>query len=495
MKFVKKLNPIQEQLIFLALLLSFWGLSGVFNNAFTDPNGLHFIRKTDSLAFIENYYLHGFRFFSPQNFNLLSVDGKGISEFPLLYYITSWLYALLGANPSWFNLVLMVLSTIGGLFAFKTLRLFNAFLPSLLGTLLVYSSTVLTYYSANFLVDGASVSFVMLGAYFGLKNTFRNPSSTNTFWALFFFTLAALTKAYFVIHGVGWLIIHIVHHRSLKKSLQLIKASVLPFLLLFGWILYVKWFNGTYQNDYYLTQFRPIWKLDWEQIGIVQDYISRFWWRHYYYPTAFHFFFLISAFIWTIFFIKKHTFPLKSTVIAILAIIYLLFFYQQFQDHDYYFLNLIPLFLFLVNDFIQTFGSFTQKRAHYFMLIPLAVMAILSLNYGSYKANQRFSQQEDDFSKIWFQLDRLDQKQVFSPLHFNGTDTVIVLNDLTRNGSLLYLKSFGFTHSTAKIAPQQIEEYRKKGASWLIDPFGNLDAKTAQELELIKFNDYVYQTQ
>lgn len=491
---MKKLTPFQEQLIFLVLLIAFWWLSGVFTNLWMHPNGLHFIRKTDSLAFIENYYLHGFRFFSPQNFNLLSIDGKGISEFPLLYYITSWLYALFGAHHSWFNLVLISLSAVGGLFAFKSLRLFNAFLPSLLGTLLVYSSTVLTYYSANFLVDGASVSLVIIGWHFGLRKTFQNAHQATT-WALLFFCLAALTKAYFVIHWVAWLIIHIAHHRSLKKSLKLIKASILPFLLLFGWIFYVKWFNGTYQNDYYLTQFRPIWKLDWEQISIVQDYISRFWWRHYYYPTAFHFYFLIPVITWTVFFLKKRSFPLKSTITAIFVFIYLLFFYQQFQDHDYYFLNLIPLFLFLTNDFIQNFGSFQNKKVHYFKVILLALMAILSLNYGSYKAQQRFSQQEDDFSKIWFQLDSLDQNQVFSSLNFDGTDTVIVLNDLTRNGSLLYLKSFGYTLPNSQIKPQQLEEYRNKGVSWLINPLGNLDAKTVQELELIKFNDYVYQTQ
>ncbi len=66
---------------FIGLLLIYYLFAGTFWQLFEFPQGIHFIRQTDSLSFLSNYYHFAAGFFEPQVFNLSSTDGKAANEF------------------------------------------------------------------------------------------------------------------------------------------------------------------------------------------------------------------------------------------------------------------------------------------------------------------------------------------------------------------------------------------------------------------------------
>jgi len=56
---------------------------------FLGPRGIHFMRQTDSLSFVSQYFNEGFNFFNPKLFNLKNIEGRAACEFPIIYYLTA----------------------------------------------------------------------------------------------------------------------------------------------------------------------------------------------------------------------------------------------------------------------------------------------------------------------------------------------------------------------------------------------------------------------
>ena len=75
--------------VFLFLLFLIFFLLGFQVYLFLQPIGLHYVRQTDSLAFVDFYQNNGFNFFEPGGWFLGDSDGKTAGEFPVLYYLTA----------------------------------------------------------------------------------------------------------------------------------------------------------------------------------------------------------------------------------------------------------------------------------------------------------------------------------------------------------------------------------------------------------------------
>ena len=193
-----------KTLTFIGLLLFYFLLAGTFWQLFEMPQGIHFIRQTDSLSFLSNYYHFGAGFFEPQVFNLSSTDGKAANEFPIIYYFIYLIYNVFGEHEFLLRTTNLLISFVGFIALFKLIFLIikdNFY--TYFFTFLLLSSTVVLYYANNFLPDPASLSFSILGWYLFLLVVLERKNKRLILLSFLFFTLASLLKITYFIHPIS----------------------------------------------------------------------------------------------------------------------------------------------------------------------------------------------------------------------------------------------------------------------------------------------------
>ena len=361
-------NEIIQLFIFIIIFLFVFLFLDYHKILFFRPQGIHFIRQTDSLSFVVNYFQNGMKFFQPEVFDLRSFDGKAVCEFPIIYYFTAILYFLFGEKEFILRLINLTIVFFGFLFLFKLIKqILNDFLLALLFTFLFFSSSVLIYYTNNFLPDTAALGFIFIG-WWSFFRYYQAGKNKYFIIGFVFFTLAGLIKVTTLINPLTIISLYIIERLNIlkfsenkvfKNSKFFIIPAIVNICLVVFWNLYVLKYNSFYNNYYFLTHIRPIWDLPKEKILVVFEYITNYWYNSYFYPSTFHFFYIILFL--SLFFIKKSDKFLMSLSLVLLmgGLSYFLLFFEQFKEHDYYFLTLLPVIVFLtLNSFVITFLNY-----------------------------------------------------------------------------------------------------------------------------------------
>ncbi|MCK9452167.1 MAG: glycosyltransferase family 39 protein [Bacteroidales bacterium] len=467
----------RKTLAFIGLVLVYLLLAGTFWQLFEMPQGIHFIRQTDSLAFLSNYYHFGAGFFEPQVFNLSSVEGKAANEFPIIYYFISLIYSVFGEHEFLLRAANLLISFTGFIALFKLIFLIiKDLFYTYFFTFLLLSSTVVMYYANNFLPDPASLSFSILGWYLFLLVIFKRKSSLLLLLSFLFFTLASLIKITYFIHPVSALFALIISRYILKNKLgeaRRIEIASLAFgvsllLVLSWWFAFVKNYNSTYGDHYFLTTIRPIWSLSKHQISEVWHAVSNVWYGNYLYRNSYYPIALLLLFGLPFALFKKSF--LNYIVWFLLAGSASLFvvFYAQFKDHDYYFLNyFIPFMFLLLHAFIAVKDKFPGFVNAIYLKIFLILFLAFSLFDTSVMVKKRYVESRDAFSEIGFVLQGFDQK--LDSLLLPQDAKFIIYPDETRNGGLYAIKRKGWNigrHDTSFIS--QISTYKDGGADYLL---------------------------
>ncbi|MDZ4752811.1 MAG: glycosyltransferase family 39 protein, partial [Flavobacteriales bacterium] len=414
------------------------------------PQGIHFIRQTDSLSFASNYYRNDFNFFEPAVFNQTSNNGQAACEFPVLYYLTSLLYLLFGESDTILRSLNLILSIIGLIYLFKSLYMItkDVCLSILLGSI-PFASTIYLYYSANYLSDSGALSSTFIAVYFGLKH-FQEKKSKHFFLACIFFTIASLLKIPFAIYFIAYVITVVLSWNSifkvtqsnldaLKRVILILICSALPLL----WYLYSIDYNERHHDYYFLTRSTPLWTLNKVQTDEVLHMAQR--WSNEYFYQPFQFLFTLG-FLTMIVFGKRIPKKLLMFVLLILAGLacYLVLFFEKFRDHDYYFLPFIPcLILFLLCAIIVA-RSFQIRWLRLSIAITISLLLISGIIYSTGKLQNRYAIRGSDyFGKVGFQIS--DNKTWIEQNLQNEDSLLVIIGDPTLNGSLYSLKRKGWT--------------------------------------------------
>ena len=301
------------------------------------------MRQTDCLSFVQSYYNNGLIFFEPQVLSQNSIDGKAIGEFPILYYITASLYHLFGQHEFILRLLNILLVSFGFYYLFKLLMIVYSNLVYALGfTFLFFSSTILIYYTNNFLPDAGALGLTLMGWYFYYIYFVERDKTRSFVISVSFFTLASLIKVTYGLNLaaalLSLLIIEIIVNKAkkFKKLVPYILAFLVSITIISGWYIYVIHYNEANSVDSFLTTISPIWDLKTSHIFNVWDYVSNYWYTKYYYESTLHAFGLII--ICGFFFIKygNRTILLFSATTTLGGIIYAILFFSQFSAHDYF---------------------------------------------------------------------------------------------------------------------------------------------------------------
>jgi hypothetical protein len=149
---------------------------------------------------------------------------------------------------------------------------------------------------------------------------------------------------------------------------------------------------------------------------------------------------------------------------TLLMIVYLLMFFKQFKDHDYYFLPIVPYFFILccivLNGLFDKFKSSVVR-----VLITLVVfgIAIAGFNYTELNVYRRFTNSLDKFSKPSYQLRGADK--FLDSLQVPRNSRMFVVGDHTMNGSLVMMNRFGWTFYEF---PADLGKITNKEAEYLV---------------------------
>ncbi|MEN9394035.1 MAG: hypothetical protein RL362_256, partial [Bacteroidota bacterium] len=130
--------------------------------------------------------------------------------------------------------------------------------------------------------------------------------------------------------------------------------------------------------------------------------------------------------------------------LLIFGVTYALFFWQQLEHHDYYFLNVLPWFLLVWMLFFQALEKVSWKPwLRYSMLLLLCAFTISSCVKAKDKFQFRLNEVTEEERPIarlkeWVQRNR----DVFEGIQ---SEKFWVIGDKTKNGSLTLIHAFGYT--------------------------------------------------
>lgn len=430
----KRILPVA---VVVFLLLSAWHY--LPDLLFSPPFGMHFIRQTDSLAFVEYFKLGKGNLFQPGTLDLNTApdNGRTAGEFPLIYWLASVIDQISG-NTTYSIRLLHLLFVVAGHAAFVqgVTRLTNQPILALGIGCCIWGSSVVTYYSCNFLPDAAAFGLSLLG--WGLFiSTFASGSPRLNLPIFLALILAGLIKATASMHllAVGGVCIFLSMKQQSATNEALLRITVLLFLgiaAISAWHLWAIRYNSQHQANYFLTSAAPMWSMSNERIEITSDLILRHWWTDYLHPSMWHALGVTLALI--VIRLRRLTTGIVASIglLALGGIGYLLLFFEKFADHDYYALHLMPLVGLVLVGGSQAIDTFHRIWTRLGIVAAIWILAIAGNSLAHHDLQRRKQSNPDSYSRTGRLLIEYD----VSRMHLPEDAKVIVLGDQTPNGAL-----------------------------------------------------------
>lgn len=443
------------------------------------PQSIHAWRQTDCASQALNYSQNGMNFFKPEIHYRVADDGSTgycVEEFPILFYITACFYKIFGFHE-WIFRLLTIIIFFSGLFALFKLsyKFFKDYVISVFLGILLFLSTVFVFYANNFTSNTSSFAIALIGWYFFFQ--FKIEAKNKYLYvSLALFSMAALLKisdamSLIVVAGIYFFetsnLIKFDRNKRIfnNKGLHII-PFIFAFCIIIGWYLYAAYFNKLHNQIYYVFALNPIWNMDANQIKATWQSISTRW-----FPEYFHFSIFLLIFISTIgnlVFIRKANRVLLFIWVTIFigSIIYLMCWFKNLADHDYYTITIYMFFIFSLLTFTDILNRNFRKFLTSLILkitIILVVILNLILTRNHYVARYNGWQNDQELTK---------DIQTVSPflrlLGIDRNDKVICFPDPTVNYSLYLMNQPGWTSFYDYTDEAHMKYFISKGAKYLI---------------------------
>jgi hypothetical protein len=438
------------------------------------PRTIHIFRQSDCLAYTKTYYQNNSGFFSPACYNLIGKDGKVVSEFPVMYYISAKLCQLFGFHY-WIIRGLTLLSyLVGLLYLFKICRIWiNDAILAIFPVVILGCSPYFFFYAVNFLPNVPAISFSFVGLYYMLAYG-RSKRNLDMLLATTFFTVSALLKP--TDGGLIWacygavLLLNFLSARKDKKvawPVLLSFAAVALFSAL--WLFFVKEYNNINGNKINLQGFYPIW--DMSTYDIITTFTLRLvglWLDNYQHPVLL----IVSVFCFVVFIWKWRSldrFLRLFTVLLLLgALVYTPLWYKAFGVHDYYILiYTIPavfLFITVATFFDGKISNGTRRPLLYSVYTVLAGLMVVGIYHNQAIQLDRYSDKNVGFSPVEiYELEPYLRKIGVKP-----SDIVFTVPDGSPNISLAAYGNPGFASDLFGVGTYTPQFAIDHGAKYMI---------------------------
>ncbi|MCX6223435.1 MAG: glycosyltransferase family 39 protein [Bacteroidia bacterium] len=389
-------NPASYFIFFLVAISLYYNYQSI---AFKRPQSVHRWRQADCASLALNYYQDGMQFFKPQTHHLtVDLYKSGFSapsEIPLMYYTVAILYKIFGFHDYIFRILNTFIYFLGlfYLFKFSYKILNNAFL-SICTILLFFASPVLAYYGNNFLTDSTALSLGFIAVYH-FYIFYKNNSNKHFYYSIIFFFLAGSCK----ISGLlGFTAIGAVVLFDLLRLTNIglgnsiannYKRFIIPVILMIGtiaaWILFAKKYNQIHNSTYFLTSICPIWDLDKAGIHDILHSMKNVWLDHYFHRYTLILLGLMLLFNIIYYKTKEKFLYLFNLFLFIGTIFFALLWFDKFDNHDYFLLNLYILPAITI---VLFFSNLKQLNFKIFNSIFLKIAFAVFLLFNVYHTNR-----------------------------------------------------------------------------------------------------------
>ncbi|MEZ5072852.1 MAG: glycosyltransferase family 39 protein [Bacteroidales bacterium] len=381
--------PRRSGFLFLVLILGMAAAYQFPHILTLRPQGLHQWRQCDCLAMTSRFQHGDAGFFRPAIHNLLNDgEGKTASEFPLIYWLVGMLWRVFGRHEWMFRMVNFLVSMAGMWAMFRILesRLRDTFW-SLFAVGVFFTSSVVAYYSLNFLMNTTALSVALVGWYFFFRYAHEGrPLSLSL--AMGLFLLAALLKMSAGMSFVALLGLYVWETvlgsplrgkgRLFLHPLVFLFQAVLVISLVLLWLHHVQAYNRAGNPAVFLVGILPVWDLGTEAIREVAVSMWRLW-GDYYFPVFVHVFLVLAQLFAWIFYRKiPAMFHLLAGFFLVGGLAVVVLFYQPLRYHDYYLTDLFILSFFVLLAFFCTVKAMDPDgRIH--QRIVVKILAVLFL--------------------------------------------------------------------------------------------------------------------
>lgn len=379
-------------------------------------------------------------FFEPKIHYQGPVEGKAVSEFPILNYTVAFLWKIFGEHELIYRLLeyLLFLTAIFVLFN-RMLKLSRSFLISFFTASFFLTSPLLAYYSVSFIADVPALSLGIIG--FCLFMKFYETKLLRYFYlALILSVLAVLIKASALIGLVVLLFFSAIDLLNLNnwfKTEKLFAKKIFPVMailvsisLVVLWYRFALIYNDNNTNNIFLLTVLPIWEMDKHQLfyNLKMLFNNLF---PLFLNKAMLFLFLCLV-LFVISKLKELTTFLKYSFIfsGLFFVFYLLFFFQVFSVHDYYLNNLMifPVITFFCFSDLVTKTNFIQTNFKF-----LTIFTAITVLFNSFHAAAvyRLRTVEKDSLIEWFPFISEDEINLANYLFWDYSNDIKRIENIT----------------------------------------------------------------
>ncbi|HNW69165.1 MAG TPA: glycosyltransferase family 39 protein [Bacteroidales bacterium] len=422
-----------------------------------------------------------------------SIEGRGVGEFPIIYFLNACIWKITSPNYITFRLINLIIVFLGLLCLFKTaLFILKDFFWACAIPLILISSPLFAYYSNNFLVNVPALSFIFIAWYF--LTLFSSGKKMRYLWfSVVFMALSFLLRPSMIIAVTPVFLLLFLELFGLLKSNIFYKKTIhLPVLLLpvvisIAWILFSKHYNEVNNSEYFLTTIRPSWKA---------ENVEHIWSQFYnVILPVFHFpgmlFIITTLLIGMMVTWKKQNkyFLIFTLTLSLELIFYIMLWFENLDVHDYY---LIELFLIIAPLFIGFLLFLKNENPHIFYSKKIKILVFIVLLFFTYscaiKVRIKYNVDHPIFGthivlseeeiKYWEYIKwdndtRYKAYETVTPyirsLGINRKDIVVSITDPSPNISLSLMDQKGFTslYYTDMSEDERIRMFIQRGAKYL----------------------------
>lgn len=433
---------------------------------------MHIWRQADCLSLTYGFANFNANFFSPEMHNLgNNGSGKAVSDFPLFYYLFSYIDQ---TKVSYlYRISVFVIFLFGIISVFKILeKVFKDSVIAILISTLLITSPALIFYSNNYLMNIPALSFSFIGYWF-VSSYLNSKNKRDITLAYILFTLGALSKTPALIHLIiGTSIItwnFFTRNENRKKYLEFSLFPVISIFITVLWYSYAKWYNIENDTGNFLVGILPIWNLSSTEI---QNLLNEIFFRKQdlFNPITFYVFlasFFKSVFDFFKFFKVKNIKWLISLLFLIYSgafVVFFLLFFEVLNDHDYYFINWIPLFILSI--LIWEFDFKRTPKVKYAFYIIVSIYLIDSINLCKLRVGDKYQGWKNEYYSGYLKnIERIANKV---GRHINTTERVIVPSDVTISASLYTLQRRGWSGYNEINSTEKIEHLKNFGLKFIL---------------------------
>lgn len=448
--------PKYSLVVLLGIIGILFFVYGFNNILFMRPQGIHQWRQCDCLSFALNYFHNDATFFHPA-IQYLGKDGTGktASGFPIIYFIVAKLWKLTGYHEFSYRILILLITFTGLATLTKTVEaiLKDSFM-AIFVSMILFSSTIFVYYANNFLMNVPSLSLALIAMYFFYR-FYQSGKEKNLYFSMLFFLIAGLLKVPALMAFVAIMVVFAMERIFklkfgsdgflFKHSERQIIPLLMVILFVAAWYIYAAHYNEKYNSGIFLIGILPIWKINGEHILQIIHYVRVLWINSYQsvLMQEISILFLLAL----IFNYKKGNRFLQAFTYLLTAgfLIFIVLFFQVFDNHDYYLINQLIL---MVSIFIAFFYFLKQHKINVFRSVVFRFMLFILMIYNvkicAKNIHDRYHVQwENQHLTTTISLEHITP--YLRSLGINRTDPMLVEKDPSFNISLYLMDQKGYT--------------------------------------------------